>query len=178
MRYRRSFLGGGTYFFTLNLAERSRKLLVECIDDLRMAIRQVKLRHPFHIDAMVILPDHLHAIWTLPLNDADYPTRWMLIKMGFSRRIPKGERINASRRSKGERGIWRRRYWKHTIRDDEDFQRHADYAHYNPVKHGYVECPANWPYSSLHRYIRDGILPAPWGMDMKSSDGRDFGEFR
>jgi putative transposase len=119
MRYRRSNIGGGTYFFTVNLAERSGRLLVDHIARLRDALRIVKQRHPFHIDAMVVLPDHVHAIWTLPPGDVDYPMRWMLIKAGFSRRLPNGERINASRRGKGERGIWQRRYWEHTLRDEE-----------------------------------------------------------
>ena len=105
MQYRRNFIEGGSFFFTVNLAERKRRLLVEHIDALREAIRVVRNRHPFQIDAMVVMPDHLHAIFTMPPGDADYPTRWMLIKAGFSRQIPKTERINASRRSKGERGI-------------------------------------------------------------------------
>ncbi len=178
MRYRRSNIGGGTYFFTVNLAERSRSLLVDHIDTLREAIRFVKERHPFHIDAMVVLPDHVHAVWTLPYGDADYPTRWMLIKAGFSRRLPKGERINASRRGKGERGLWQRRYWEHTIRDDEDFCQHVDYIHYNPVKHGYVRHPAEWPYSSIHRYLRHDTMSANWGAAIDLVDGGEFGELR
>jgi REP element-mobilizing transposase RayT len=118
MRYRRADVTGGTYFFTVNLAERSRTLLVDHVDTLRQVVRLVKAKHPFHIDAMVILPDHLHAVWTLPPGDCDYPTRWMLIKASFSRRIPAGERRNKSRMTKGERGIWQRRYWEHVIRDE------------------------------------------------------------
>ena len=138
MQYRRNFAEGGCYFFTVNLAERKRYLLVEHIDALRAAIRIVRSRHPFQIDAMVVMPDHLHAVFTLPPGDADYPTRWTLIKAGFSRNIPKTEHISASRRSKGERGIWQRRFWEHTLQDENDFRRHIDYIHYNPVKHGYV----------------------------------------
>ena len=85
-----------------------------------------------------------------------FSTRWNLIKGGFSRRIAKGEKISASRQSKGERGIWQRRFWEHLIRDDNDFERHVDYIHYNPVKHGFVKRPSDWPYSSIHRYIKDG----------------------
>lgn len=110
MRYRRAKTPGGTYFFTVNLAERKRTLLVDHIDDLRAVVKKVQTAHPFHIDAMVVLPDHLHAMWTLPEGDADYPMRWSLIKAGFSRRIPNGERRNPSRMAKGERGIWQRRY--------------------------------------------------------------------
>jgi len=176
MQYRRKNIGGGTYFFTLNLAERSKRLLVEHIDNLRSAIRLVKQRHPFHIEAMVVLPDHLHAIWTLPLADSDYATRWMLIKMGFSRTLPKVERVSTSRRSKGERGIWQRRYWEHTLRDDDDFRRHMDYVYFNPVKHGYVTNPVEWPYSSLHRYIRNGMLPVDWGAEACIPNDIDYGE--
>jgi putative transposase len=126
MQYRRSKTGGGTYYFTVNLAQRSQQLLVDHIETLRAVTAGVKARHPFAIEAVVILPDHLHSIWTLPPGDWDYPTRWMLIKSGFSRQLPKGERMNASRSTKGERGIWQRRYWEHTIRDDPDFCRHVD----------------------------------------------------
>ena len=162
MYYRRANVPGATYFFTVNLANRKSSLLVENIDLLKESIRRIKIAHPFEIDAMVVLPDHLHAIWTLPLYDADFATRWTLIKAGFSRGLPKVERISASRKSKGERGIWQRRYWEHLTRDDEDFAHHVDYIHYNPVKHGYVAHAADWPHSSIHRYIRDGLIPADW----------------
>jgi putative transposase len=126
MRYRRADVAGGTYFFTVNLLNRQQGLLVEYRVVLREAMRTVKSAHPFRIDAMVILPDHLHALWTLPARDDDYPMRWTLIKSGFSRRLPKDERLTASRRAKGERGIWHRRYWEHLIRDDRDFAHHVD----------------------------------------------------
>ena len=105
MQYRRANIEGGTYFFTVNLAERDRTWLVDAVDELRMVVKNVKQRHPFHIDAFVVLPDHLHALWTLPANDSDFATRWMLIKAGFSRRIASGERRNEARVKKGERGI-------------------------------------------------------------------------
>jgi putative transposase len=120
MRYRRADATGGIYFFTVNLAERKRTLLVDYVDMLRKVMRRVKSAHPFYIDAMVILPDHLHSLWTLPADDCDYPMRWMLIKAGFSCQVPKGERCSASRITRGERGIWQRRYWEHLIRDDRD----------------------------------------------------------
>jgi putative transposase len=113
MRYRRANTAGATYFFTVNLADRSSALLVDAVDVLRDAVRLVQRRHPFHIDAMVVLPDHLHALWTLPEGDAGFPQRWALIKAGFSRKLPKGERRSASRERKGERDIWQRRYWEH-----------------------------------------------------------------
>ncbi len=163
MRYRRADVAGGTYFFTVNLAERKRTLLVDFIDDLRDVMKKVKKSHPFHIDAMVILPDHLHAMWTLPVDDANYPMRWSLIKAGFSRRIPKEERRNPSRNTKGERGIWQRRYWEHLIRDERDYENHVEYIHYNPVKHGLVKHASEWPFSSFHRYVHNGKLQTTWG---------------
>ena len=162
MRYRRADVAGGTYFFTVNLAERKRMLLVDHIDVLRSVMEKVKKAHPFRIDAMVILPDHLHAIWTLPEGDVDYPLRWSLIKAGFSRRLPKTERRNLSRIAKGERGIWQRRYWEHMIRDERDYTRHMDYIHYNPVKHGYVHRVTDWPYSTFHRAVAHGLYSQNW----------------
>ena len=164
MDYRRIRQEGGTYFFTVNLAERSGTLLVDRIDDLRNAVRVVKQRHPFDIVAWIVLPDHMHAVWTLPEGDGDCATRWMLIKAGFSRSIPKGELIRATRRRKGERGIWQRRFWEHLITDEDDLLRHVDYVHINPVKHGYVMRAADWPYSSIHRYIRRGEMPGDWAV--------------
>ena len=173
MRYRRADVAGATYFFTVNLAERRRTLLTDHIDTLRTAMRDVKQRHPFHIDALVILPDHLHCVLTLPEGDADYPLRWTLIKAGFSRRIPKTERRNSSRADKGERGVWQRRYWEHMIRDEGDYTRHVDYVHFNPVKHGYASRAADWPYSSIHRYIAAGTLTRDWGV----GEGEEAGKF-
>jgi putative transposase len=111
---------------------------------------------------MVILPDHLHTIWTLPDGDHDFSQRWRQIKSAFSREIAKEERISQSRLRKQERGIWQRRFWEHVIRDEEDFNRHVDYIHINPVKHGYIQKVADWPYSSFHQYVRLGILPVDW----------------
>ena len=175
MRYRRARMKGGTYFFTANLSDRRATYLTDHVEVLRNSIESVRSGHPFRIDAMVILSDHLHAIWTLPPKDDDYPSRWMLIKAGFSRRIAVGERLGPSRLRKGERGIWQRRYWEHLIRDEQDFARHVDYIHYNPVKHGYVSNPVAWPYSSIHRYIERGQLTADWGAGV-NFDGSGFGE--
>jgi putative transposase len=172
MRYRRTDVAGATYFFTVNLAERHCTLLTDHIATLRTVMRGVKQRHPFHVHAMVILPDHLHCVWTLPEGDADYPLRWALIKAGFSRHIPETERRNSSRVDKGERGVWQRRYWEHMIRDERDYARHVDYIHYNPVKHGYVPRAAEWPYSSIHRYIVAGTLTRDWGVGEVEEDGR------
>jgi len=162
MRYRRADVPGATYFFTVNIAERSKTLLVDHVGVLRMAMRRVKEIHPFEIEAIVILPDHLHAIWTLPQNDADFSMRWNLIKGTFSRNIPGNESISTSRRKKGERGIWQRRFWEHLIRNESDFERHVDYIHYNPVKHGYVPKADEWTFSSIHRFMKNGIIPVDW----------------
>ncbi|NJN47476.1 MAG: transposase [Candidatus Competibacteraceae bacterium] len=161
--YRRAKLAGATYFFTVNCAERRGNwLLVNHVDRLRQVIRQVKTKHPLTIEAMVILPEHLHCVWTLPPGDTDYSTRWALIKAGFSRAIPAGERRSESRLKRGERGLWQRRYWEHVIRDDRDFERHIDYLHWNPVKHGWVSRVQDWPHSSFHAYVNRGIYPANW----------------
>jgi len=130
---------------------------VENIDCLCNAFETVKTRHPFRIDTVVILPDHLHCIWTLPPNDTDFSARWGLIKATFSRTIEKGERISQSRQKRGERGLWQRRFWEHQIRDEADFHRHIDYIHWNPVKHGWVRQVADWPHSSFHVYLERGI---------------------
>ena len=174
--YPRAFIPGGTFFFTVNLADRSQTHLTDHVDELRETIRKVRDRHPFHIDAMVILPDHLHAIWTLPPGDTDYPARWALIKAGFSRSLPKVERISESRAGKGERGIWQRRYWEHQIRDETDYARHVDYIHYNPVKHGHAQAPLDWPYSSLHRFVREGVIPPHWGANYDGPERSAWGE--
>ena len=150
--YRRIRIPGGCYFFTVNLAERGNNdLLVRHVAVLRAVIAAVRRERPFRIDACVVLPDHLHCVWTLPEEDDDIAVRWMLIKTTFSRRLPPGEPRSASRRRRGERGIWQRRFWEHAIRDDHDFAAHVDYVHLNPVRHGYVTEPEAWPYSTFRR---------------------------
>ncbi len=176
-QYRRNFTDGGTYFFTVNLADRTSCLLVDQVDLLRAAFRAVHAAHPFVIDAIVILPDHLHAIWTLPHNDRDYSLRWRLIKTTFSRKQPHVEERSASRISKGERGIWQRRYWEHLIRDERDYAAHVDYVHINPVKHKHSSRVIDWPHSSFHRFVRDGLLPSDWAGDVNELLNLDaFGE--
>ncbi len=162
--YRRAFVPGGTGFFTVNLADRNgNRLLVQEIAALRQAFRFVQADHPFRVDAVVILPDHLHCIWTLPPGDSDFSTRWSLIKGTFSRSIAKGGRISPSRAKRGKRGLWQRRFWEHLIRDDEDLTRHIDYIHWNPVKHGWVRRVADWPHSSFHVFVRRGMYIESWG---------------
>jgi putative transposase len=165
--YRRNFVPGGSYFFTVNLANRRLRLLTDHIDLLRAAFRNTRMRHEFKIDAIVILPDHLHAVWTLPDGDADYATRWRLIKSAFSRDLPRSERISESRETRDERGIWQRRYWEHTLRDEDDYANHVDYIHFNPVKHGHVSRVRDWPHSSFHRMVQEGTYPEDWAGDAK-----------
>jgi putative transposase len=121
------------------------------------------------------LPDHLHAIRTLPPGDADFASRWRQIKSGFSRALPSAQLRSRSQVRRRETGFWQRRFWEHAIRDDRDFERHVDYIHFNPVKHGYVTRVCDWPYSSFHRYVNNGLLPADWGGDLGEIEGR-FGE--
>jgi putative transposase len=173
--YRRNHLAGGSFFFTVNLANRRLRLLTDHIEALRAAFRETRRHHPFTIEAMVVLPDHLHAIWTLPEADDNFATRWRLIKSTFSRHVPSGERPSESRATKGERGIWQRRYWEHTLRDERDFERHVEYIHINPVKHGYVTRVSAWPYSSFHRMVKLGVYPEDWAGDV-SDDGMQYGE--
>jgi len=162
--YRRHPIAGGTFFFTVNLVDRGENAcLVEHIVTLRTAFQTVRARRPFSIDAIVILPDHLHTIWTLPESDHDFQTRWSRVKGEFSRRLPNREWRSRSRVQRRERGIWQRRYWEHAIRDDRDFRQHVDYIHWNPVKHGWVDQVSDWPYSSFHRYVQRGIYPLDWG---------------
>jgi putative transposase len=174
-RYRRARIEGGTYFFTLTLAERSSDLLVLHIDRLREAYRTVQQNRPFVTEAICVLPDHLHAIWTLPPGDDDFARRWNLIKGNFSRGLPSATSRSPSKVAKREKGLWQRRYWEHVIRDDADLAKHVDYIHFNPVKHGLVERVRDWPHSSFHRYVRRGDLPLDWGGDMRDLAGT-FGE--
>ncbi len=173
--YRRNFIPGASYFFTLNLADRHERLLTDRIALLRSAFRNIRARHPFTIDAIVILPDHLHAIWTLPDKDHDFAMRWRLIKSTFSRALPRTEKISASRVRHAERGIWQRRYWEHTLRDERDFAQHVDYIHFNPVKHGHVTCVADWPFSSFHRMVKLGVYPEDWAGDF-ANEKSGFGQ--
>jgi REP-associated tyrosine transposase len=173
--YRRNFVPGGSFFFTVNLADRKLALLTAHIELLREAFRKTRQRHPFTVDAIVILPDHIHAIWTMPEGDADFATRWRLIKSTFSRNLSVDEPISESHAAKRERGIWQRRYWEHTIRDEDDFARHVDYIHINPLKHGLVDRVREWEASSFQRYVKLGVYPIDWAGDA-SQDGRLYGE--
>ena len=165
MRYRRLRIEGATYFFTMVTYGR-RKIfeLPENIPLLRSSFQEIKGNHPFVVEAVVVLPDHLHCLLKLPVGDSDYPTRIRQIKSAFSRKYRRPrERNTASRQEKGEVTVWQRRYWEHTIRDDDDSRSHVEYIHYNPVKHGLVVAPRDWPFSSFHRFVKEGIYDGDWG---------------
>ena len=164
--YRRVHTPGATWFFTVALMHRrGNRLLVDRVDLLRSAVSDVRARHPFKVRAWVVLPEHLHMLWTLPEGDAAIGLRWGLIKARFSRQMPHGERRSDSRRGRGERGIWQRRFWEHRIRDEGDFARHCDYIHYNPVKHGLAERACDWPHSSFCRFVERGVYAMDWAAD-------------
>jgi putative transposase len=160
--YRRDRVPGGTFFFPVDLLDRRSELLVTQIQAMRDAVRQVRRHAPFHIDAWVVLPDHMHCLWTLPAGDADFPGRWRAIKTAFSKALPASEPRSPAMTSRGERGIWQRRYGEHTIRDDRDFAAQVDYTHLNPVKPGLVKHPAEWPHSSFRQCVAKGLYPAGW----------------
>lgn len=172
--YRRNRVPGGTYGFTINLLDRRCQILTLHIGALRAAVGKVRKARPFHIDAWVVLPEHMHCLLTLPAGDADYSTRLRLIKSVFSRSIAPGERQTLSRAGRRERGIWQRRFWEHTIRDEADYAAHMDYIHFNPVKHGLVPHPADWPFSTFRHCAALGMYPADW--TMRKPGDMAFGE--
>ncbi|ACL06366.1 conserved hypothetical protein [Desulfatibacillum aliphaticivorans] len=170
MRYRRVKMEGGTYFFTVVTYQRAPFFCApENCRLLREAFRQVMEKHPFSIDAFVLLPDHLHCIWTLPSGDRNYSMRWWMIKSQFTRECNQDAlpQPTAARARKQEQTVWQRRFWEHTIRDAHDYWKHVEYVHFNPVKHGHAERPAEWKYSSFHRFVRQGIYPVSWGRHPK-----------
>ena len=175
VQYRRSRTSGGTYFFTVNLRDRSSSHLVTHINHLRDAFHDTQQQQPFKIMATVVLPEHLHMVMRLPPNDCDYPKRWQAIKSRFTRMLVKNG-VNIIKNNRGEYNLWQRRYWEHEIRNDCDLQRHVDYIHFNPVKHGHVERVIDWPHSSFHRYVRMGILKENWSDDYVVRDKEAFGE--
>jgi REP-associated tyrosine transposase len=174
-RYRRAQIEGGIFFFTIALADRSSDLLVRHVDRLRQVYASVQRDRPFTTIAICVLPEHLHAVWQLPDGDADFPQRWSLIKAGFSRGLAIGALRSSSQVAKRERGLWQRRYWEHAIRNDNDLQRHVDYIHYNPVKHGLVRRASEWPHSSFKSYVARGDLPEDWGGEVDDLSGA-YGE--
>src|ERR1044072_10016249 len=156
--YRRLFIRGGCWFFTVNLLKRRQTLLVDNIHSLSDSVASIRKKYPFEIDAFVVLPDHIHAVWTLPPEDADFSIRWRLIKTAFAKSLPNLERRSNVCQARNERGIWQRRFWEHAIRDDRDYARHIEYCFINPVKHAYVTRVCDWPHSSFHRDVRRGLF--------------------
>jgi putative transposase len=178
--YRRLFIPGGTYFFTVVTYHR-RPILTDPLGRscLRAAIRSVRAKRPFDVIAFVLMPDHLHAVWTLPLGDSDYAVRWSQIKESFTRLFlasggMEGSR-NAARVRRRERSVWQRRYWEHTCRDDDDLKRCIDYIHWNPVKHGLVERVQDYPWSTFHRFASLGDYDLDTGIVNPPGDTKNFG---
>ena len=179
--YRRTNTDGGTYFFTVVSHQRRPILCDEPIRNaLRKAIKETQSKYPFTIDAWVLMPDHLHCLWTLPEGDSDYSKRWGIIKRRVSiicRDVYNQNKwVNASKKKHRESTIWQRRYWEHQIRDQQDYNNHMDYIHYNPVKHDLCERPDMWQYSTLHRYIKEGVYPFNWTVQNSRFGGEGFGE--
>jgi putative transposase len=181
--YRRANIRGGTYFFTVNTLSRQTFLLDGAVRAaLRAGINLVRESYPFTIEAWVLLPDHLHCLWTLPPDDWDFSTRWRVIKRTVTQRcgdrLHRPEFLTARRAQRMQSTLWQHRYWEHLIRDEQDYQRHVDYIHWNPVKHGYVKRAGDWPHSTFHRYVKNGIYPPDWGLGNSMEDEGDFGETR
>jgi putative transposase len=174
--YRRAFVPGGCWFFTVNLLDRRRTLLADHVTDLRDAVAATRQRLPFDICAFVVLPDHLHAVWQLPPDDHDFSTRWRLIKSRFAKSLPKDEPRSAVQIKRNERGIWQHRFWEHLIRDEADYARHIEYCWINPLKHGLVTRVSDWPHSSFHRDVRAGLVSTDWAGKIDTPG--DFGERR
>jgi len=174
--YLRAHIPGGTYFFTLTTLGRQPVLLQPAIRRaLKQAIDLTRQRYPFHVDAWVLLPDHLHCIWTLPEADDQYGMRWSMIKRHVTQTTSFHGSTTPSRKTRREGGLWQRRFWEHVIRDEEDFERHADYIHWNPIKHGLAKTVAEWPYSTFHHYVRQGVYAPDWGGFTERSN-ESFGE--
>lgn len=180
-QYRRAGIPGGTYFFTVVTYKRQPFLTdARCQKNLADVIREVQLTHPFTLDACVFLSDHCHCVWTLPEGDTDYSKRWGLIKARFSKQakpfLEKEGFCPEARSRKREVAIWQKRFWEHVIRDDADLRTHLDYIHYNPVKHGFVEQVQDWPHSSFHPFVSQGMYDVDWGENVRLADSRAFGE--
>ena len=163
--YRRNYVPGGTYFFAVALRNPRLSLLTDWIEELRHSVRHVLRQQPFRMDAWVVLPEHLHAVWTLPPGDADYSSRWKTIKGKFSHRIAKAG-APVKKKPDGSYDVWQDRFWEHTIRNEADFSRHIDYIHYNPVKHRHVNRVRDWPFSTFRHYVKAGVYPVDWAGNM------------
>lgn len=184
--FRRAYVPGGTFFFTV-VTYRRRPIFLQTRPRgiLRGAITSVRAKRPFDLLALVLLPDHLHCLWALPPDDQDFSTRWRRIKEGFTRRYlaaggPEAA-VTSGQARKGLRGVWQQRFWEHTIRNERDFQRHMDYIHYNPVKHGHTVCPHAWAWSTFANWVKAGAYAADWccqcdARPVRSPDFTDLAE--
>ncbi len=170
--YRRNRVAGATYFFTVNLRDRKSTLLLEHATAFREIVRGVKQHLPFTLDAMVVMPNHWHAVWTLPIDDDNYASRLRLVKARFTKHLVK-QGISIAQDERGEYELWQRRFWEHTVRDDRDFEAHVNYIHINPVKHGYVTRATDWEHSTIHAYVERGLVPVDWACALGD---RGFGE--
>ena len=158
---------GAAYFFTVVTYHRRAILTsANARTILKRAMATVRQRWPFDMPACVLLPDHLHCVWQLPEGDDDLPVRWANIKRAFTQRYleagGRGAKVSPGLGRHHQRGVWQPRYWEHRIRDEEDWRRHCDYIHFNPIKHGHVEDLSDWPWSSFHRYVQQGVLDPDW----------------
>lgn len=172
--YRRAYANGATYFFTVNLNDRRARLLTDNINSLTGAFRHVKRKYPFKTDALVVLPEHLHAVLTLPIDDFDFSIRWRFIKGLFSKAVNRKLELPYQNTVRRELGIWQKRFWEHQVHDQQDYINHVNYCYYNPVKHGLVQRVADWRYSTFHRDVKKGIFPKDWGGNFNFSG--NFGE--
>jgi putative transposase len=165
--YRRAHIPGGTFFFTVVTHQRRRLFHLPANQTLLgNAFRHCQRQWPFEVNAIVLLPDHLHAIWTLPRGDSEFSGRWSVIKNQFTKAFLAGGGLDGSistgKQREGRRGVWQRRFWEHTLEDEDDFQNHFDYIHFNPVKHQLVNCPRDWPASIFHRWVAAGVYDENW----------------
>ena len=157
--WRRAFVPGGTYFFTVVTDQRRPIFESDAARTiLGNVIRECLRSHPFEVRAIVLLPDHLHSIWCMRSGDANYSGRWQWIKTQSTQRW-----LSAGRTTDGRRGVWQPKFWEHTIEEEDDFESHFDYIHYNPVKHGYVRCPVDWEWSTFHHWVQRGVYSKHWG---------------
>ena len=175
VQYRRNLAKGGTYFFTVTLLDRHSNILTQHIDILRESVKAAHKNNPFEIIAWVVLPEHLHAVWQLPIDDCNYSSRWRAIKSHFVRGLKK-QGVLVNMRDDGSALVWQRRFWEHTIKDEDDLRRCVDYCYINPVKHGLVNAVVDWPYSSFHRDVKRGIYSSNWAGINIAIDKDEFGE--
>lgn len=179
--YKRNFVDGGTFFFTVVSYKRQKIFTSPSFRTaLRKAIKKTQQQYPFEINAWVLLPNHIHCIWTLPNNDKDFSLRWAMIKNSVSQQckytLYNNALLTPSKIERNESTIWQRRFWEHTIKDESDYQKHLDYIYWNPVRHGHVSSVNEWPFSTFHRDVQAGLYDEGWGFDFKDNDGTNFGE--